>query len=173
MVLKVESQPFIHLLGENFMDEPSFNMVIDQLDAILWQANNHPSFVQDNGILANMHMFYKTFCQEELIMKLNSFLNLSIRTCASIYFHRISSGGFNNMHTDANNFGEICRLIFYITDSYEGGELLLYNTTSKQISKTYKMKANSVFAFKMTEDAFHSVNKVISGIRINLIVTYK
>lgn len=64
--------------------------------------------------------------------------------------------------------------LVYLTDSYAGGEIVFYddNTGSKDNSTAYHPEAGTMVYFKGDDDHPHSVNKVLSGERANLILFF-
>ncbi len=64
--------------------------------------------------------------------------------------------------------------LLYLTDDYEGGEILFYenNSGSVEDSQSYKPEAGTLIFFKGDKNYPHSVNDVISGERSNLILFY-
>ena len=65
--------------------------------------------------------------------------------------------------------------LVYLTDDYEGGEILFYNNEieDKDDAVAYKPNVGSLIYFKGDKNAPHSVNTVISGERSNIILFYK
>ena len=100
----------------------------------------------------------------------------SLEKCVAISFHKLTKSNFNIVHNDFNSNGEKLRIVCYLStpEYYEGGELNLY--LMEQLSSpfsSYKLKANTAFAFEMNQQSFHSVNEVKSGDRICLVITYQ
>jgi hypothetical protein len=65
--------------------------------------------------------------------------------------------------------------LLYLTDDYEGGEIVFYDDLSgnKEKSTSYKPAAGTLLYFKGDQNSPHSVNTVISGERSNIILFYK
>ena len=64
--------------------------------------------------------------------------------------------------------------LLYLTDDYDGGEILFYNdnTGSVESSVAYKPTAGTLIYFKGDENYPHSVNEVLDGERSNIILFY-
>jgi predicted 2-oxoglutarate/Fe(II)-dependent dioxygenase YbiX len=64
--------------------------------------------------------------------------------------------------------------LLYLTDDYEGGEILFYdnNSGSAESGVSYKPTAGTLIHFKGDENHPHSVNEVLSGERSNLILFF-
>jgi len=65
--------------------------------------------------------------------------------------------------------------LVYLTDDYEGGEILFYDQLpdGSETSVAYKPEIGTLIYFKGDRNTPHSVNKVISGERSNIILFYK
>jgi len=65
--------------------------------------------------------------------------------------------------------------LLYLTDDYDGGEIVFYNDNSgsKKDSVSYKPTAGTLIYFKGDENHPHSVNEVLDGERSNIILFYK
>jgi hypothetical protein len=77
-------------------------------------------------------------------------------------------------HTDAyggvDGYGVIgYSALLYLTDDYEGGEILFYDDNTPT---SYKPELGTLIYFKGDENYPHSVNKVISGERANIILFF-
>ena len=64
--------------------------------------------------------------------------------------------------------------LIYLTDNYEGGEILFYDDNSGNIESAtaYHPTAGTLIYFKGDSNYPHSVNKIVSGERANLILFY-
>jgi predicted 2-oxoglutarate/Fe(II)-dependent dioxygenase YbiX len=64
--------------------------------------------------------------------------------------------------------------LLYLTDDYDGGEIVFYNDNSgsKKDSVSYKPTAGTLIYFKGDENHPHSVNEVLDGERSNIILFY-
>jgi hypothetical protein len=77
-------------------------------------------------------------------------------------------------HTDAyggvDGYGVIgYSALLYLTDDYEGGEILFYDDNA---STAYKPELGTLIYFKGDENYPHSVNKIINGERANIILFF-
>jgi hypothetical protein len=77
-------------------------------------------------------------------------------------------------HTDAyggvDGYGVIgYSALLYLTDDYEGGEILFYDNDTPT---SYKPELGTLIYFKGDENYPHSVNKIISGERANIILFF-
>ena len=77
-------------------------------------------------------------------------------------------------HTDAyggvDGYGVIgYSALLYLTDDYEGGEILFYDDNTPT---SYKPELGTLIYFKGDENYPHSVNKIISGERANIILFF-
>ena len=59
--------------------------------------------------------------------------------------------------------------ILYLTDDYEGGEIIFYDNQEYNKSQKYKLDSGSLIYFNGTEDMHHEVLEVISGERANIV----
>ena len=77
-------------------------------------------------------------------------------------------------HTDAyggvDGYGVIgYSALLYLTDDYEGGEILFYDDNTPS---SYKPELGTLIYFKGDENYPHQVNKIISGERANIILFF-
>jgi predicted 2-oxoglutarate/Fe(II)-dependent dioxygenase YbiX len=83
----------------------------------------------------------------------------SFRWFESIQFLKYGPGEFFLEHSDAlDQISRQFSIVYYINDSYEGGELVFTKNNN-----VYKPKANSLIIFPSTPDYLHKANEVISG----------
>jgi hypothetical protein len=87
----------------------------------------------------------------------------------SLGYHTDAYGGVEG-YTE-----EYYSALVYLTDDYQGGEILFYNglTEDKNNAVAYKPDAGTLIYFKGDKNTPHSVNEVISGERSNIILFYK
>jgi hypothetical protein len=64
--------------------------------------------------------------------------------------------------------------LLYLNDDYTGGEIVFYddNSGTPESGTAYKPKPGTLIYFKGDKDHPHSVNKVLSGERANIILFY-
>jgi len=108
-----------------------------------------------------------------------NFLNLNLEIDRVLY-QVLQKGDELGWHTDAyggvdgyeNNYFSA---LLYLTNDYEGGEILFYNdsTGDKNNSVSYKPNPGTLIYFKGDKNYPHSVNKVLSGERANIILFFK
>lgn len=84
-------------------------------------------------------------------------------------YHSDNNGAYENT-MDYDGYSAL----LYLTDSYEGGEILFYDNNSgdKDLAKSYHPNAGTLVYFKGDDDYPHSVNEVLAGERANLILFY-
>lgn len=96
-----------------------------------------------------------------------------------INYQVLQKGDSLGWHTDAyggvDGYDETCySALLYLTDEYEGGEIIFYNDDSGDINsgESYKPKAGTLVYFKGDKNYPHSVNEIKSGERSNLILFF-
>lgn len=79
----------------------------------------------------------------------------------------------NGAYGDTMDYDGYSALV-YLTDDYEGGEILFYNDNSgnPENAAYYHPKAGTMLYFRGDDEHPHSVNKILSGERANLILFY-
>ena len=84
----------------------------------------------------------------------------------------LSDGQSLSKHDDylVSNY-KVYSAVLYLTDDYEGGEILFYNEDKSFVS--YKPSAGSLIYFEGNLDYPHEVKEVISGDRANLVLFYE
>ena len=94
-----------------------------------------------------------------------------------VLYQVLCKGDDLGYHTDAyggvDGYGIVgYSALLYLTDDYEGGEILFYEDNSGDNSTAYKPEVGTLVYFKGDENYPHSVNKVISGERANIILFF-
>lgn len=91
-----------------------------------------------------------------------------------VLYQVLRKGDELGYHTDGyggvDKYGVIgYSALLYLTDDYEGGEILFYDDDTPV---SYKPKAGTLIYFKGDENYPHQVNKIISGERSNIILFF-
>lgn len=175
--------PFVHFIKENFLEAKLFSELKNSIEHLQWEEAKSEEYLKDNSTFQSTEYVishvaknsFSFFLSDSWIGTLNQYFNLGLRQCTTAVFLKMNKGFFNFVHSDENSFGELVRLILYISDSneYDGGELVLHNNDSeKSIYSEIKFRSNTIFGFRMSANSFHSVNEITRGCRICLSLTY-
>jgi len=181
----LEISPFPHFIKNDFLEESYFNKLIENLHLLEWIQGKDSNYIQKistyestvDFVLHNetTKICLNYFFSSNFIAQLSNLFNIKLNQCSSMLFHKIETNGYNAIHTDTNDFGELVRLVLYLSnpEDYEGGELVLHcNDLNNSVFRAHKFNANTVFGFDMQSNAHHSVNKVTKGTRFCLVITY-
>lgn len=92
-----------------------------------------------------------------------------------VLYQVLREGEFLGYHTDAyggvDGYGVIgYSALLYLNNDYDGGEIIFYDKEGGQTE--YKPNPGTLIYFKGDENYPHSVNKVISGERANIILFF-
>lgn len=184
--MQLVEQPYKHYIKEHFFSQEAFQLLCEFAEKSEWSFFEDESFPQyiiqrkeiedlflrdTNGKESFSYLF-----SAEFISGLEILFQQSLEKCVGISFHKLIKTNFNIVHNDFNSNGEKLRIVCYLSppESYEGGELNLYLMEKLGCPfSSYKLKANTAFAFEMNQYSFHSVNEVKSGNRICLVITYQ
>lgn len=101
-------------------------------------------------------------------------------TLNRVNYQVLTAGQGLGYHSDANGAYEGTMdhqgysALVYLTDDYEGGEILFYDDDSGSVESatSYHPDAGTLIYFRGDDDHPHSVNEVLSGERANLILFY-
>ena len=179
--MKIYEQPFKHLRCFDFLPFSEFRVFIKCLSNLEWELYNKRSYKYkvssidyDTECYRNNKSIIEKFISAEFINSLSELLEIKIERCKDFTFHKMDVGDFSSKHTDRNGYGELARVVYYLTepDSYEGGNLNLYDFTGKQIQEVLRMPVNSFFSFRLTDKFYHEVEPVTKGIRYCISITY-
>lgn len=118
-------------------DVPEFNIAIDLLTSIC------------NNIEKTVSLLFN----KNLIMR-------------SYFYSHMKSGGYNALHADNYNeeYSDDFSAILYLSDSYEGGNILFPNLKEK-----LKPSPGTLIIFIGNEEMSHEVEEVANGDRINVV----
>lgn len=184
--MRLIEQPYPHCIIQDFFTPGTLALLNGFAATTGWdffEDRNFPQYISRRKAVENLFLRnpqtktdLSRLFSAGFINKLQSLFDCSLQKCTGISFHKLVKGCFNVVHNDSNMIGEKIRMVCYLTEpeNYEGGELNLFaleDQTTPVIS--YKFRSNSAFVFAMTENSIHSVNKVISGERICLVLTYQ
>lgn len=175
--------PFVHFIKENFLEAKSFSELKNSIEYLQWKEARSEEYLKDNSTSQSTEYVishvaknsFALFLSDSWIRTLNQYFDLELRQCTTAVFLKMNKGFFNFVHSDENSFGELVRLLLYISDSdeYNGGELVLHNNDSeKSIYSEIKFRSNTMFGFRMSADSYHSVKEITKGCRICLSLTY-
>lgn len=135
----------------------------------------HPVYLNSYQDGAEMHILVESIIDR--IMK--QFKVENLETDRAMY-QVLRVGDGLGYHTDAyggvDGYDEtFYSALLYLTDDYEGGEILFYtnNSDKSEDATAYKPKAGSLIYFKGDKETPHSVNTVTNGERSNIILFYK
>ncbi|MBN7813684.1 2OG-Fe(II) oxygenase [Algoriphagus sp. H41] len=176
--------PFEYIIQENFLEGVAFRLLQEKVSELNWITDSNEYFVQSvsssqstieilEHYLLSPH--FDIFYRKDFIEFLSILFSTKLSFCSHTVFHQIQQGGFNAIHNDVNDFGALLRLILYISpiNNYEGGKLRLhFSDALNTIATEYKFQPNSLFGFKISQNSYHSVEKVERGNRICMVVTY-
>jgi hypothetical protein len=98
-------------------------------------------------------------------ISINRVLYQVLRTGEKLAYHADGYGGGGVEGYGTHGYSAL----LYLNDNYTGGDIVFYNDDSR---KSYHPKIGTLIYFKGDEDHYHSVNKVIKGERLNLILFF-
>ncbi len=178
--------PFKYFIKEDFFSAENYHLLKEFGSKILWEFFNDPNFPQyisprndvENFFLHNNDSAskFRFLFEHNFIKELEHLFEITLKTCASILYHKLTKGCFNIVHNDSNTFGEKIRIICYLSApaDYQGGDLNLFEESNlEKPVQSYKFQENSAFLFAMTDNSFHSVSEVTQGDRICIVITFK
>jgi predicted 2-oxoglutarate/Fe(II)-dependent dioxygenase YbiX len=181
----IYNKPFLYFVWQNFFSGDDFLLLHEDMKLLEWENYDMGSYkYQVSCVYRYEQELIEKIMEQQVLMrflsvdfvdKLGGIFNVLLSKCYDLTFHRMTSGDFSFRHTDQNSYGEKVRLVLYFSspEDYEGGELNLYtDNDDNAIYCSYKLPANSVFGFMMTNESYHQVNSVENGVRLCLVITY-
>lgn len=179
--MKVITKPYTHIKQFDFLNTKECEALISYLENLEWEPYDRGSYkykvssidYETQCYMQNKAIIEK-FISTEFIYSLSNSLEIKLECCKDFTFHKMDIGDFSNKHTDKNNFGELARVVYYLSapSTYEGGSLNLYNEKGTDIFEELKMPFNSFLSFRLTDLFFHEVKPITKGIRYCISITY-
>jgi hypothetical protein len=128
-----------------------------------YQFNNDPDLNKYIEIYSIVMDIQSQFGFSEDKISINRVLYQVLREGEELGYHTDAYGG-------VDGYGVIgYSALLYLTDDYEGGEILFYDDNA---STAYKPELGTLIYFKGDENYPHSVNKIINGERANIILFF-
>lgn len=180
--MKIYQQPYRHVRCFNFLSPDEYSRLLDHLYCLEWENYDKGHYCYKVSSLDYETEYYRAnkdiiekFISPAFIAYLSDLLEIKFDTCKDFTFHKMEIGDFSFKHTDRNQYGEIARVVYYLTEpvNYEGGDLKLYGSNGKEIFEILKMPENSFLAFRLTDKFYHEVETITKGIRYCISITYK
>jgi hypothetical protein len=127
------------------------------------QFINHPNKEVYDGVKEIIYSIQDEFGFTSDKISINRVLYQVLREGEELGYHTDAYGG-------VDGYGVIgYSALLYLTDDYEGGEILFYDENTPT---SYKPELGTLIYFKGDENYPHSVNKIISGERANIILFF-
>ncbi len=183
--LAFSADPFDHFVWRGCLAPVAFAAVQREVGHLEWQPARSEEYLKDHSTHASTERLLEgetgtraalaPFRSEPFIRLLNGLFAVQSRRLTDVVYLRMRSGFYNHVHSDENDFGELVRLILYISDEreYQGGGLVLHRDSSGQsASHVFRFPGNTMFGFRMDGRSWHSVDEVTGGERVCLSLTY-
>jgi predicted 2-oxoglutarate/Fe(II)-dependent dioxygenase YbiX len=179
--MKTFDEPYTHIRVLEFLTYSEHQAVWDSVKKLKWELYDRGSYKYKVSSIDYESEFYvqnqavvEKFVSNDFITTLSYSLDIQLKKCVDFCFHKMNIGDFSQKHTDKNEFGQLARIIYYVSDpyDYEGGDLRLFDLDGQTIYEEFKMPANSLFGFRLTDDFFHEVNIIYEGVRFCICITY-
>ena len=180
--MKVYLKPYRHIRCSNFLSPNEYDRLVEHLPRLKWELYDKGNYCYKVSSLDYETEYYRLnkeiiekFISTDFIARLSDILEIKFEKCKDFTFHKMEIGDFSFKHTDKNKYGEIGRIVYYLTEpeNYEGGNLKLYGFNGKEVSELLKMRANSFFSFRLTDKFYHEVETITKGVRYCISITYK
>ena len=177
----LHTKPFPHIIIDNFLSPIAYSKIskaFPKKNDSIWKtpSNKHTvgKSVTQSGKLGIKELLY-TEAARRFFFEFNSGLFLTfLEKLTSIEgltsdpyfseggFHRISTGGFLNIHADFSHSDKLnlerrLNIIFYLNDNWEdyyGGDLGLYDKNLNEVV-SIKPLANRIAIFSTSDHSFH------------------
>lgn len=179
--MKIFCQPYLHIKQLNFLTKNEYCELWSSMKNLRWELYDIGSYkykvssidYETECYIQNKEIIEK-FISKHFISKLSDTLNIQLENCVDFTFHKMDIGDFSQKHTDKNEFGQLARIVYYLSkpDDYEGGYLRLFDLDGKALYEELKMPANSLIGFRLTDNFFHEVQTISKGTRYCICITY-
>jgi len=179
--MKVYEQPYRHIKCYDFLPPGEYGRLVDGLPLLDWELYCKSSYNYHVSSIDYETQYYKVnqeivakFISADFIRLLSGTLEIDLDKCKNFTFHRMDVGDFSFRHTDKNQYGELARVVYFLTEpgEYQGGDLKLFDLSGKEIHEVLRMPANSFFSFRLTDKFYHEVETVTDGSRYCISITY-
>lgn len=173
--------PYKHIRHFDFLLTEEYQALYSCLSELEWELYDRGSYKYKVSSIDYETKCYKDnkaiiekFISAEFITTLSGLLGVNFSKCKDFTFHKMDIGDFSLKHTDKNSYGEIARVVYYLSEpnSYAGGDLVLYDVGGETIYENLRMPTNSFLSFRLTDDFYHQVETVSKGIRYCISISY-
>jgi len=179
--MKIFDRPYPHIKCLKFLTLSEYNAMMISVSNLAWELYDKGSYkykvssidYETECYIQNQAIIEK-FISKDFISILSEALTIKLEKCVDFTFHKMDVGDFSQKHTDKNEFGQLARIVYYLSqpDDYEGGCLKLFDLDGKTVYEELKMPLNSWLGFRLTDDFFHEVQMISKGIRYCICITY-
>jgi Rps23 Pro-64 3,4-dihydroxylase Tpa1-like proline 4-hydroxylase len=173
--------PYKHIQQFDFLPVNEYQALCNCLQGLEWELYDKGSYKYkvssidyETECYKNNKSIVEKFISQEFIQSLSSLLCVEFSKCKDFTFHKMDIGDFSLKHTDKNSYGEIARVVYYLSEpnSFEGGNLNLFDVGGKYIYEKLRMPSNSFLSFRLTDDFYHEVETITKGIRYCISISY-
>lgn len=179
--MKIFENPYPHIKCLNFLTPNEYNTMTLSVVNLEWESYDRGSYkykvssidYETECYIQNKAIIEK-FISNDFISILSQVLNIKLEKCVDFTFHKMDVGDFSQKHSDKNEFDQLARLVYYLSEphTYEGGCLIVFDLDGQSVYEELKMPVNSLFGFRLTDDFFHEVQTISQGIRYCICITY-
>lgn len=158
-----------------------YRQIIQGLDDLKWSdAVQHFYRQREVNLSGNAHYddLFNEQVRNRIAQAVGSFFGVRLGVNFDLAAHKMITGDYIGVHTDANDFGETHRLTVTLNEGWslaDGGVLLALNSGAlNSVRDAWLPTANNGFLFEVSETSYHAVSPIIGKRpRYSLILTFK
>lgn len=158
-----------------------YQQIVSGLPELKWAEAAKDFYRQREVNLADNAHFRALFnvqVRGQIVHAIGSFFGVTLGANFDIAAHKMITGDYIGVHTDANQFGETHRMTITLNDGWtveEGGVLLALNGGGlNSLRDAWLPTANNGFLFAISQNSYHAVTPIVGmRPRYSLILTFK
>lgn len=158
-----------------------YRRIVEGLDELTW-SESRQSFYRQREVNLMDNDYYGALFDEnirsQIAASVGQFFGETLDAGFDIAAHKMITGDYIDVHTDANKHGETHRMTITLNETWsvtEGGVLLILNDGSiSSVRDAWLPTSNNGFIFKITDSSYHAVSPIVGPQpRYSLILTFK
>ena len=178
-------EPYKYCYGQDFLDDKQAQNILNWLKMANWHLTKADFYTQYEFMLdinntdKELHYLFSKETLDYLTDFMKSLFNVDFKDNCYVVAHKLVDGNYIDIHNDYLEYEpdiETHRLIIQFNDGWVsnfGGILTTFNSYNElDVKDDFIPNHNSVFAFEISKNSYHSVSRIHNANRYTLIYNF-